>query len=653
MSIINTLLWWQWLIIGAVPVGIVLLYFLKLRRHPLEVPSTYLWQRTIEDLHVNTIWQRLRRNVLLFLQVLLIILLMLALLRPGWRGTELTDERFVFMIDNSASMSATDQRPDRLSIAKEKTIDLVSQMRAGNSAMVIAFSDQPQVVQTYTESRKALRRQIEAIKPTARPTNLRGALRAAAGLANPGLTRLENDQVVDESLPATLYIFSDGGFRSVPEFSLGNLTPVFVPIGQPGAENVGIVAFSTDRNPEDPQRMQAFCSVANCGSEPATVLLELFISEVSVDLVELSVEPGKEQGWHFDLPDLNEASLRLEMQHDDPFQLDNMAYSAVNRPRRSHVLLVTPGDETLETALRTDKITELAVVDVASPSLLEKEQHRRRAETGEYDLIIYDRCRPEKLPQANTLFIGTLPPDDRWTSSDLEAPPVVVDIDYAHPLTQLIQMNNVVIAEGVQLKPPTGSTNLFDSQYGPLLSIGPREGLEDAVLGFPLLTSEDGQWVPNTTWPLRPSFPVFVYNVIRYLGGSRGSSGVTSVRPGEPIALRSTMSAENLQVVDPDGRSYEVRRDAQKTFVFTRTEKPGVYLVQQPGSDFTQRFVVNLFDLRESNIAPRAEVELGYETVPGTRGLQTKRRELWKWILLVGFAILALEWYIYNRRVYV
>ena len=71
MSLLNTLSWWQWALLGAVPSAIVLLYFLKLKRQPLEVPSTYLWSRTVEDLHVNTIWQRLRRNLLLFLQLLL------------------------------------------------------------------------------------------------------------------------------------------------------------------------------------------------------------------------------------------------------------------------------------------------------------------------------------------------------------------------------------------------------------------------------------------------------------------------------------------------------------------------------------------------------------------------------------------------------
>ncbi len=61
---------WQWVVLAAVPPAIIALYFLKLKRLPLEVPSTYLWHKSIEDLHVNSIWQRLRQSLLLFLQLL-------------------------------------------------------------------------------------------------------------------------------------------------------------------------------------------------------------------------------------------------------------------------------------------------------------------------------------------------------------------------------------------------------------------------------------------------------------------------------------------------------------------------------------------------------------------------------------------------------
>ncbi len=76
---LNTLVWWQWGLLALVPPAIIALYFLKLRRQPLAVPSTYLWSRTIEDLHVNSLWQRLRQSLLLQLQLLQIVLLAITL----------------------------------------------------------------------------------------------------------------------------------------------------------------------------------------------------------------------------------------------------------------------------------------------------------------------------------------------------------------------------------------------------------------------------------------------------------------------------------------------------------------------------------------------------------------------------------------------
>src|SRR6476620_1557493 len=115
---------WQWILLAAVPPAIIALYFLKLKREPLAVPSTYLWSRAIEDLHVNSLWQKLRQSLLLLLQLLVILGVILALIRPGWQGSELTGERFVFMIDASASMAATDVLPTRLDAAKKQALEM-------------------------------------------------------------------------------------------------------------------------------------------------------------------------------------------------------------------------------------------------------------------------------------------------------------------------------------------------------------------------------------------------------------------------------------------------------------------------------------------------------------------------------------------------
>src|SRR5689334_13173344 len=213
----NTLTPWQWALLGMVPPAIVALYFLKLRRQPLEVPSTYLWKRSIEDMHVNSLWQRLRQNLLLFLQLLLVGLAMLALMRPGWQGTKLQGDRFIFMVDNSASMSATDEQSakNRLAAAKKVVDGMIDQMSAGMTAMIVSFADTPQVVQEFTDNRRLLHERLATIEPTARGTELRGALELADGLANPNRTRLtpgDRDIDIVEAQKATVYIVSDGRF---------------------------------------------------------------------------------------------------------------------------------------------------------------------------------------------------------------------------------------------------------------------------------------------------------------------------------------------------------------------------------------------------------------------------------------------------------
>ena len=153
MNLVNSLSLGQWLILAAVPPAIVALYFLKLRRQPVEIPSTYLWTRTIEDLHVNSLWQRLRQSLLLFLQLLVVALAMAACIRPGWRGAQLSGNRLIFLIDTSASMSATDAAPTRLAAAKQRALDMINQMKSGDVAMVITFSDVARVEQSFTDNR--------------------------------------------------------------------------------------------------------------------------------------------------------------------------------------------------------------------------------------------------------------------------------------------------------------------------------------------------------------------------------------------------------------------------------------------------------------------------------------------------------------------
>lgn len=693
----NTLAPWQWAILALVPPAIIALYFLKLKRQPLEVPSTYLWKRSIEDLHVNSLWQRLRQNLLLFLQLLLIALAMLALLRPGWEGTKLDGDRFIFLVDNSASMSATDatDAKNRLEEAKNLVGGLIDQMDSGMTAMIISFSDTPQVVQEFTDNRRLLRERLATIEPTVRGTDLHGALDLADGLANPGRVTVGSGELeidVVEAQPATIYIFSDGRFEDVKGFSLGNLKPQYVPIGSFNAENLAITAFTTRRSDAKPEERQAFIQVTNFTDADQSAVVEVQLDGDFLDAKQIEVPAGESSGVVLPLPGASAGKLTAKLKYEldtptklDALEQDDLAYAALNDAKPGRVLVVSPGNVALEVALATERAGRLANIEFKPPNYLDSEQYKKDTDAGTYDLVIYDQCTPPVMPRADTLMIGRLPPGPAWRgggedasvqldskaaeteANDAEAVavlPQIIDWDRAHPLLASVELSNVDIADSLVLNPPPGAAMLIDSTAGPIAAIAPRDAYQDVVLGFEIFGQDkDGSRTVNTNWPRRLSFPTFCLNILEYLAGGTEDSQIASARPGRPVELRSAGNARELTVVDPSGEKFTVRRSGEDVFQFHDTNRVGVYEVRR-NDQVTERFAVNLFDRQESDVRLRptqdpeadvvraADIRIGHVDVAAAAGRTPSRKEAWKIVLACALAVLLLEWYIYNRRVY-
>ncbi len=685
---VNTLAWWQWLILGLVPPAIVALYFLKLKRRPLEVPSTYLWHKSVEDLHVNAIWQRLRRNLLLLLQLLLLLLLIFALLRPSWQERRLLGNRFIFLIDNSASMQATDVGPSRLEEAKSQVADLIDQMQSDDAAMIVSFSDKASIVQTFTSDRRLLKKSLESIAPTSRPTSLKQALYVASGLANPGRSSEDDrDYQVAEAMPAQLFIFSDGRFEKVTEFSLGNLNPTFVPIGTSEVPNVGVAALSVGQNEQRPEQFQAFVKLRNFGPADVTVEVDLLLDGRDFDHHRLAIPAGGAEGLTSDLGEVRSGVLQAVVTTEDNLACDNTAYAVISPPRKASVLLVSPGCQRLVDALTTGHASMMADVTVETPDFLSTKTYAQQARDRAYDLIVYDRCDwdsvPEgnhRMPQANTLFIGRLPPGDAWKGTPVGAAQIV-DVEVTHPLFRLLDLSNVIFAEGMIVEPPPGGGVLGESDLGPILAIAPREGFEDAVLGFEFVSevTADGntQVYRNTNWPTLQSFPVFARNVLEYLGGRRNPMASGSVQLGSVVTLQAPAGEAEIEIhpptcrcracrppgapvaeaeIDihpPPGKPTDLTADELGKCVFTGTSEVGVYEAQHNSQTF-QQIAVNLFDKRESDVSvePEPSIQVGYVEVVGEEAWTPWRRELWKVLVAAGLVVLLVEWYIYNRRVY-
>jgi hypothetical protein len=182
---------------------------------PLAVPSTFLWRKSIEDLHVNSLFQWLRQNVLLLLQLLTLLMLIYGILAPRFHGSTGRGKHYILMIDNSASMSATDVAPSRLEAAKLEALKEIDAASDDDSGMIIVFNSAAEIRQSYTSNRHLLRNVVKAIEPTQRITRLEEALTLADSLANPTRSTENESAKPADPEPGKERVSTDGAFRAV------------------------------------------------------------------------------------------------------------------------------------------------------------------------------------------------------------------------------------------------------------------------------------------------------------------------------------------------------------------------------------------------------------------------------------------------------
>src|SRR5947208_6177720 len=195
---------------GLLAVPIVIFYNLKLRLRRVPVSTVIFWRQIFEEKKPRSIWQRLRHLISLLVQIALLLLLVGALAEPffAWEANEA--KRVVLVLDNSASMNATDVAPSRLARAKESAQRVVAGLRFRDEMAVVVAGTQPQVVCGLTGHQRTLREAIDAVGPTDGPTRLADAVALAR--------RLIADQAEDRKR-GQVVVCTDGCAEGVVELA--------------------------------------------------------------------------------------------------------------------------------------------------------------------------------------------------------------------------------------------------------------------------------------------------------------------------------------------------------------------------------------------------------------------------------------------------
>jgi hypothetical protein len=688
--------WWAGLVLLLIPLFLILLYFLKLKRRPLQVPSTFLWKKSIEDLHVNSLFQWLRENVLLLLQLLALLSLIYAVLAFQFHGKASEGQHYIIMVDNSASMSATDVAPTRLSEAKRLALQEIDSRADDDVGMVIVFNSSAEILQSYTTDKGLLRAAVEKIEQTERLTRIDDALSLADSLANPHQTSddaavkptgvepgKERTYVPAEGIPTTLHVYTDGRFPDTPDFALGNLQARYHSIGSESVQNTGIVACSATRSTKDPNAVQVLVGLRNFQAREVSVRVRLEV-RVGGTLQKIYEEPadgplvlparvrgaepsGKDApGEGFvtfqvsNLDDRTGAILHASLiDHHDHFSLDDEAWLVVGVVRKARVLVVGPRNPALHAFFDQPSAEKLATVSyLSSEDLKDEKKYRKPAREGAYDLIVFDRCAPSteaELPLSNTFFIDSVPPPwKRVEMKPLENPDIKGRLK-DHPLLRYMSsVHSIGLTEAFRfdlkdprVPPRTPRLIETDRETAVLFTLA-RQSYTDLIMTFPILNAE-GKW--TTTWPLHLGFPMFMTNVVTVLGNVEDGVDEEIARPGREKVIRPDRPLRTIEVENPDGSRETLNRTQRTDFVYGPLPRVGIYQVRWDGK-LQRSFAVNLLDSAESDVVPRPSIDIGDERIAAGETHSTPR-DMWKWVALIALILLLVEWYIYNRRVYI
>jgi len=611
VSFLNPVALW----LAGLAIPLLALYFLKIRRQRVQVPSTLLWQEFVKTEQLATPFQRFRRNLLLLLQLLILALLVLALARPFLSGHASGKRSVVIVLDSSASMKATDASPHRFGEAVDSARDIVDGLEGADEAMIIEAGAQTRVISSFTRDKDHLRRALSEMRCSDAEGTLRDALTLALSLTQDRPDR----QVI---------VISDGGGENLGDMEVREGAVQFVRVGR-SAANAGITALDLRRSPVSELDHQLFVTVENFGTETMESRVEVYLDNEIQGRQEMQLEKGSPRPLLFDLVGGKQGELRVELHaKGDELPTDNVAFALLKTSVRRKVLAVGCNALVLKVLASDPRL----VVDVVAPA-------NYKSSAG-YDCTFFEGFMPTKGLDGHN-YVVLSPPQTGGPvrfGSDIRAPRVL-DWQRTHEALRFVDLTDLAVARAKTVEEDGTLRTIVESDQGPLMLAGERLGGRVLVFAFDPLQSD---------LPLKVAFPVLLLNTVGWLTGGQGASDVGGLMAtGAMFTLPVPGESPDVTVEKPSGM--KVRGTVAGGLLrFGGVDEVGIYEVKT--ADERVAFAANLASRRESRIQPMADLGLGREAVVQTSIAAAGRREIWRELAYAAIAILMFEWFIWNRR---
>jgi hypothetical protein len=614
-----------WLFLLTIP--LVVLYFLKLKRPRLVVPSLVLWQRVLADSRVNSPLQRFKRNILLFLQLLLLALLVLAAMQPYFSGGSDRASRLPVLIDCSASMGALDKPGGvtRLAAASAQVEKLIDNLLPDQQLCLVAFAQQARKLTGFTNDKRLLRDALRSITVQDVPGSVEDALRLTQALAR--ATPFER-----------VLLYSDGNFPAQTTLDLA--FKLDYQQLEPGGANLGITTLGARRAASG--RWELFLAVQSNTQQPAAARLEVLQDGNVIATQDLAAAAGAPQRWGYEIaaPAATVLHVRLKPDGFDALAADNDAWISLSEPRAVQVFCPP--------SLAAQRFALGAIPDLNLHPAAGEEPGDPAADRTAYDLVVTDKAADLQRSAPMALSVGVVPDDLLALVSVGEDGTAVVDWTRGHPLLQYVELADLVIMDNPRSAPDVreadyeqlGYEVIVHGQAGPLLLQRRTAGR----LAYHLLFHTD-----RSTLPYRIGFPVLLHNAVKQAMQASGLAEIAATRTGvlPPLSLSP---GGQYAIAGPQEMRRADQADERGLLRGIPAPHVGAYIVSANGAEVA-RVSASLLDANESSLEGTKEIQFTELSVSAAAQALPVDRSLWPTLAAIALAVLCVEWWWFNKRV--
>jgi len=598
-----------WLLATIPPLAAM--YFLKVRRRRVQVPTLLLWSQVVRNQRQARPFDRFRRHLLFLLQLLALLLLTFALAGPSISGDRYLGHSVVWVVDGSGSMQANAPGPSRFALAQQAVLDGVGALQGGDEGMVLLAGPEPRVVASFTRDHEALAAAVRSMQVTGATSSLADAVNLAVALTHSRQGR-------------TMVVVTDGSDPSLQRV-VNEHPGVRTRLVGKDAPNVAITAIDLRRSPTVDLESELFVTLRRFGGDSGPVGVEVSLDGQLLTSETVDLPADRPVARVYRGLGTTGGLLRVRLETGDALKLDDEALAWLAAPRRRRVLCV--GCTALTgRALAVDSRFQLTAASAASP-----------AEEATYDAVIYEQAAVPERPGAPFLALGPSALGDT-PLPELVAWPQVTTWRKTHPAMRFVEPSALAVS-AARAGATAGWEPLLDSDAGALLSTGVHGGQRGLMLHFAPTASD---------LPMRVAWPIFLLNSIGWLTGEEARGTQRTVAAGSALVREGWGDdGEEVRLERPDGSvlASPIRDGVAR---FGGLDQTGVYVLSGPGGR-RERIVANLVSQMESDLSVLPPTPPPEQTVTA-RAAVAGRLSLLRPVLLLCALLLLGEWWLYQHK---